>query len=84
MSSCWWENEGAKSGRSLKIAWVTLFEPTKGAGWNNPVVEYYGITGIPTVILVDQEGKVVSLNARGPELGRLLGELLGPAEQSGD
>ena len=32
------------------------------------------------VILVDKEGKVVSTRARGPELGRLLEELLGPAE----
>jgi hypothetical protein len=34
--------------------------------------------GIPTVILVGRDGKVVSLNARGPELARLLGELIGP------
>ena len=47
------------------------------------------ITGIPTAILVDQEGKVVSLKARGRELDRLLVELLGevepePAESDGD
>lgn len=55
--------------------WAQLFED--GAGWKHPVAVHYGIQGIPTVILVDQQGKVVSLNARGPELGRLLEKLLG-------
>ena len=43
-------------------------------GFNNPLARRYGISGIPTVILVDRAGKVISLNARGPELGRLLAE----------
>jgi thiol-disulfide isomerase/thioredoxin len=61
-----------------EIPWVNLFpEDENSRGWDNPMAAYYGITGIPTVILVDQQGKVVSLNARGPELGRLLGEMLG-------
>ncbi len=34
--------------------------------------QYYGITGIPTMILVGKDGKVLSTNARGPELERLL------------
>lgn len=61
-----------------EIPWVQLF-PTEEdkRGWENPIARHYGITGIPTVILVNQEGNVVSLNARGPELGRLLQELLG-------
>jgi hypothetical protein len=41
---------------------------------------YYGINSIPRAILVDKEGKVVSMAARGPELGKQLAELLGPAE----
>jgi len=61
-----------------ELPWKTLFED--GGGWDHPIASYYGVMGIPTVILVDKEGKVVSLNARGPELGRLLEELLGPAE----
>jgi thiol-disulfide isomerase/thioredoxin len=58
-----------------KLPWVTLYE---GDGVRNPNAEYYGIMGIPTVVLVGRDGKVVSLNARGPELGRLLRELIGP------
>ena len=45
------------------------------------MAKYYGVMGIPTVILVDKEGKVVSTRARGEELGLLLGKLLGPAEE---
>ncbi len=64
------------------IPWVTLVgENAQGSGWSHPVAEYYGVTGIPTVILVDQTGKVVSLNARGRQLGRLLDGLLGPPNQ---
>ena len=60
------------------IPWTNIFpENPKSRGWNHPMASYYGISGIPSVILVDQEGKVVSTMARGPELGRLLEELLG-------
>lgn len=60
-----------------KNPWITVYD---GPWSDNAVATYYGVMGIPTVILVDKEGKVVSTRARGPELGRLLGELLGPAE----
>ncbi len=61
--------------------WVTLHDGDWG---DNPVANYYGVMGIPTVILVDKEGNVVSTRARGPELSRLLEELLGPAEPADD
>jgi thiol-disulfide isomerase/thioredoxin len=60
-----------------KLPWVCLFEEQSGT--SHPMAQYYGITGIPTVILVDREGKVVSMNARGGELERQLVKLLGPA-----
>lgn len=66
------EKEGTK--------WAQLFEDE--AGWKHPVALHYGISGIPTVILVDQQGKVVSLNARGPELGKLLEKLLGSSDST--
>jgi serine/threonine protein kinase/thiol-disulfide isomerase/thioredoxin len=61
-----------------EIAWPCLFE--EGAGWNHPLATKYGVMSIPMVILINQNGKVVSLKARGPELGKQLEELLGPAE----
>jgi hypothetical protein len=35
------------------------------------------VQSVPTAILIDQNGKVVSLNARGDNLSRRLEELLG-------
>jgi thiol-disulfide isomerase/thioredoxin len=57
-----------------RIPWPILFGDAK----QKPgMAEYYGITGIPTAILTNQRGEVVSLNARGPELTRQLEALLG-------
>lgn len=65
------------------LTWVNLMSPNEEErGWNNPLTVHYGISGIPTAILVDREGKVVSMMARGPELNRLLEELLGPVEET--
>ena len=58
-----------------KTPWTTLHE--KDGQSSHPMATYYGVSGIPTVLLVDKDGKCVSLNARGPELGRLLKEQLG-------
>ncbi len=62
-----------------EVPWTTLHD--KEADGRHPAATYYGILGIPAVILVDKEGNVVSLNARGPELGKLLAEKLGPVEK---
>jgi thiol-disulfide isomerase/thioredoxin len=57
-----------------KLPWVTLHDK-ENAGQHPATIEY-GIFGIPCVILIDKEGKVVSTQARGEELGRLLKDLL--------
>jgi thiol-disulfide isomerase/thioredoxin len=56
-----------------KLPWPIMFQ---GPGQRS-MAAYYGITGIPTAILTNKKGEVVSLNARGEELTRLLGEMLG-------
>jgi alkyl hydroperoxide reductase subunit AhpC len=67
--------------KDQKIEWVTLFEPeAANRGWDNPLAVKYGVNGIPLAILVDKEGKVVSMSARGAELTRLLEEMLGDKE----
>jgi len=68
-----------------EITWTTLYgDAPNSVGWDHPLAVHYGIMSIPTVILVDQSGKVVSLRARGPELGRLLEKLIGPPEVAGE
>jgi thiol-disulfide isomerase/thioredoxin len=65
-----------------KIPWPILYGDREEArGWDHPMATQYGVMGIPTAILVNQQGKVVTLHARGPELGRLLAELIGPPEE---
>jgi len=66
-----------------KIPWPILFEPSEGSGWQHPLASYYGISGIPTVILIGKDGNVVSLNARGERLGELLDELFKDSSGTG-
>lgn len=63
-----------------QIAWTTLHE----AGGTHSAATLYGISSIPTMLLVGRDGKVVSLRARGEELKRRLGELIGPADEQSE
>jgi thiol-disulfide isomerase/thioredoxin len=59
------------------IRWPILFSSDPDAtGWEHPMAKFYGISAIPATILVDREGKVVTLSARGERLGELVAELL--------
>jgi thiol-disulfide isomerase/thioredoxin len=62
------------------IKWTTLFPKNEDDRyWNHPLVKHYGVTGIPTAILLDKDGKAINMNARGPILQEELERLLGPA-----
>jgi thiol-disulfide isomerase/thioredoxin len=52
------------------------FDP-QATGWNHPMGRRYGVTKLPVVFLVDQNGIVVNTNAQGEILGMHLAELLG-------
>jgi thiol-disulfide isomerase/thioredoxin len=62
-----------------EIPWAQLYDEEKqrGKGWNCPMALKYGVSGIPLAILVDKEGKVVSMRARGEELEQLVAKQLG-------
>jgi thiol-disulfide isomerase/thioredoxin len=64
-----------------KLPWVCLFDAQPGKD-REPLALYYGVFDIPQAILVDREGRVVSMKAFGPELEQLLEKQLGPREQS--
>ncbi len=53
--------------------WPQRFE---GKGWKDPLVATYTISGIPAMFLLDQQGMLVSTNARGEALGREVKRLL--------
>ena len=60
------------------MSWPSLLGTKPGeTGFDHPVAVRYGLTGIPLAILVDREGKVVSLLARGPLLEVQLRQMLG-------
>lgn len=53
--------------------WVTALNSNSitgiqlwASGWNNPLCEYFKVTGIPRFILIDKEGKIVNANADRP------------------
>jgi len=58
------------------IPWTIVYDED-----GSPTAEYYGVIGIPTMILVDKDGKAVSTRARGPALRAELEKLLGPVEE---
>ncbi|HIM28507.1 MAG TPA: TlpA family protein disulfide reductase [Planctomycetes bacterium] len=67
------------------IPWTNLFCTEKTTqGWDHPMATKFGVLSIPTAILVDKEGKVVSLRARGPVLTKALEKLLGPVDATSD
>ena len=75
--------------KDTNIPWPTMFsDKPSEQGWRHPMAIRYGITGIPRAILVDREGKVVHMTARGPyleqELRKLLGEPVARSRASED
>ena len=56
-----------------KLPWGSIFNDSQKRG--ESLADHYGVLSIPLAILVDRDGRVVSLNARGPELTRLLEQM---------
>jgi len=62
------------------IKWPILFDAAAADPWSGANVRRYGIYSIPTLILVDRDGKVVKATELiGPQLDEQLEKLLGPA-----
>ncbi|MBQ9371049.1 MAG: TlpA family protein disulfide reductase [Thermoguttaceae bacterium] len=59
--------------KTLSLALSTEVKENGGKEYLD-LVEYYGVHALPTMILVGRDGKVISLDARGDELKRLLEE----------
>ena len=48
--------------KDKKMTWPQYFD---GQGWKNKIATKFGIHSVPSMWLVDKEGKLVSTNARG-------------------
>jgi thiol-disulfide isomerase/thioredoxin len=55
------------------MPWPQYFD---GKFWKNDLAVRYRVAGIPAMFLLDQEGRVVSTNARGEKLGQEVKRLL--------
>ena len=51
------------------LPWRQVFD---GKGWKTPLAQQYGVRSIPAQFLIDQEGTVISVRARGKRLGDLI------------
>ena len=68
--------------KDRELPWVNLYgDDADASGWSHPMATKFGVTSIPTVLLVDQKGKVVSLGARGEVLKLHLANLLGSIDE---
>jgi thiol-disulfide isomerase/thioredoxin len=56
-----------------QMPWPQYFD---GKYWKNEISTRYGISSIPAMFLLDQEGRIVSTNARGGDLEREVKRLL--------
>ncbi len=65
-----WKN----SIKNLNMQWENQVSDLKY--WQSEAAMKYGVQGIPATFLLDQEGKIVATNLRGPALDQKLAELL--------
>ncbi|MDO4570945.1 MAG: redoxin family protein [Planctomycetia bacterium] len=66
----------AKFLEERKLPWKVIVQKDGGTGAEDPA-QYYGIMGIPCLILVDKDGNVISTKARGDVLTSALEEIFG-------
>ncbi|MYB93909.1 TlpA family protein disulfide reductase [Candidatus Poribacteria bacterium] len=64
--------------KEKEIPWRQIFD---GQKWAGHLVQQYGVRGIPAPFLIDREGKVISVEARGSLLDELVAaEITGKAD----
>lgn len=65
-----------------ELPWTILTgDDAATSGWNHPSAVHYGILSIPRAVLIDRDGKVVSIAAHGEALWELLAKQIGPVEE---
>lgn len=66
------QKDWLKAVQEEKMAWTQLCDPLM---FNGPVTQTYNITGVPTCILLDKEGRIFKTDMRGAALDAVLQEL---------
>lgn len=57
--------------KKLQLSWPQIFDPTKGK-----IRELYGISSIPTLLLINKDGKIILRTQRGKDISDKIEELL--------
>jgi len=66
-----------RSVEQVKLSWIIVSEALTEQAGQQPHRDAFGIQTVPTMLLIDKEGKVVSTNARGLYLKHELLEVFG-------
>ena len=61
-----------------EMPWKQMMRDKALVADDQPMGTYYGVTGIPTMILIGPDGKVITTNARGKALQDALESIYGP------
>lgn len=59
-----WKEQGIKSGLYTHKGGVDLF--TNGQGWNAPIVKHYNLNSLPSLLIIDKKGKLISASPPRP------------------
>ena len=59
--------------KEKELSWPSFFD---GGGTDGPISTKWGVRGWPTVYVLDHEGVIRSTRGRGPELDKVLEELI--------
>ena len=62
------EQAGPDAAKEMKIPYPVLY------GGTEEVTELYGILSIPTILVIDRQGKIIARNLRGSELAELIAD----------
>jgi len=74
-------NQVTKFLADREIPWATIFDAdAQAAGPDESLADYYGVSMLPSTMLIDRDGKVVAFNVRGEKLTEQLEKLLGKGE----
>ena len=73
-----WDNlaDSKKAVEEEKLPWLIVSEELSEKAGLPPQGKAYGIQGVPTMLLIDKDGKVIATEVRGPALEEKLAELL--------
>lgn len=63
--------------KAVKVDGMPWHHVSDLKGWSSPVAKAYAVSGIPRIVVLDEDNRIVALDIRGDELRAKVKELLG-------